>query len=69
MQAYQECLSVTSSKEAPWYVIPADDKKNARLIVSNIVKETLQGLDIHYPNVSDGRREELQNIRKQLLEE
>ncbi len=69
MQAYETCLRATSSTEAPWYVIPADDKKNARLIVSNIVKETLESLDMHYPKVSDERREQLQEIRTQLLEE
>jgi len=40
MQAYEACLSATSTKIAPWYVVPADDKKNARLIVSRIILET-----------------------------
>src|SRR5450830_599256 len=49
MQAYEACLSATSTKTAPWYVVPADDKHNARLIISNIVVETFKSLDMHYP--------------------
>ena len=43
MKAYEECLSATSTSDAPWYIVPADDKKNARLIVSQIVVEALEG--------------------------
>jgi len=66
MQAYEECLSATSTRDAPWYVVPADDKENARLIVSQIVLDTLKGLQITYPKPSAKRRLELQSIRKQL---
>ena len=66
MQAYEECLSATSTGDAPWYVVPADDKKNARLIVSQIVLDTLAGLKMTYPKTSPKRRQELQLIRKQL---
>ena len=45
MKAYEECLSATSTQNAPWYVVPADDKENARLIVSRIVLDTLEELD------------------------
>ena len=45
MKAYEECLGATSTSEAPWYVVPADDKENARLIVSQIVLDTLEGLE------------------------
>jgi PPK2 family polyphosphate:nucleotide phosphotransferase len=69
MQAYQECLSATSSTEAPWYVVPADDKQNARLIVSRIILDTLEGLNVRYPLTSPERRRELQAIRKRLLGE
>jgi PPK2 family polyphosphate:nucleotide phosphotransferase len=69
MDAYQECLSATSSKESPWYIVPADDKQNARLIVSHIILETLAGLDLRYPPTSGERRRELQAIRKRLSEE
>jgi len=66
MKAYEECLSATSTRDAPWYVVPADDKENARLIVSQIVLDTLEGLQMTYPKSSAKRRQELQSIRKQL---
>ncbi len=66
MKAYGECLGATSTDECPWYVVPADDKENARLIVSQIVLDTLAGLRMAYPQVSEARRRELQEIRKQL---
>ena len=68
MSAYSECLSNTSTKVAPWYVIPADDKKNARLIISTIINETLAGLDLAYPQTTDARRAELEDIRTKLLQ-
>ena len=68
MQAYEECLGATSTSEAPWYVVPADDKENARLIVSQIVLETLGGLKMSYPKVSEERRHELRRIRERLAE-
>jgi PPK2 family polyphosphate:nucleotide phosphotransferase len=66
MSAYEECLSATSTREAPWYVVPADDKENARLIVSQIILDTLNGLEMTYPEVSAERRQELQSIRERL---
>jgi hypothetical protein len=54
--------------DAPWYVVPADDKENARLIVSQIVLDTLTGLKMTYPKTSAQRRHELLSIRKQLKE-
>jgi PPK2 family polyphosphate:nucleotide phosphotransferase len=66
MKAYEECLSATSTSDAPWYVVPADDKENARLIVSQIVLDTLEGLKMTYPETSAERRQELLSIRKQL---
>jgi polyphosphate kinase 2 (PPK2 family) len=65
-QAYEACLSATSSKNAPWYVVPADDKKNARLIISEIILETFKSLEMSYPQTDAKRRQELQLIRKQL---
>jgi PPK2 family polyphosphate:nucleotide phosphotransferase len=64
--AYQECLSATSTQHAPWYVVPADDKENARLIVSRILLDTLEGLKMTYPATSAERRQELLAIRKRL---
>jgi polyphosphate kinase 2 (PPK2 family) len=66
MKAYEQCLSATSTRDAPWYTVPADDKENARLIVSRIVLDTLEGLKISYPKTGAKRRRELQSIRQQL---
>jgi len=66
MHAYEECLSATSTADAPWYVVPADDKKNARLIVSEILLDVFKGLKMSYPKASDERRAELQAIRARL---
>ncbi len=66
MTAYERCLGATGTKVAPWYVVPADDKENARLIVSRIVIDTLRHLDLRYPELTASRRRELRNIRKQL---
>ncbi len=66
MQAYEACLSATSTGHAPWYVVPADDKENARLIISRIILDTFKALDMHYPKTDAKRRQELQSLRKQL---
>jgi PPK2 family polyphosphate:nucleotide phosphotransferase len=66
MAAYEQCLGATSTSDVPWYVVPADDKENARLIVSQIVLDTFEGLEMTYPKSSAKRRKELQVIRKQL---
>ncbi|MGC4060885.1 MAG: polyphosphate kinase 2 family protein [Aquabacterium sp.] len=66
MKAYGKCLGATSTADAPWYIVPADDKRNARVIVSRIILDTLQGLNMQYPKASAARRRELQAIRAQL---
>jgi PPK2 family polyphosphate:nucleotide phosphotransferase len=66
MNAYEACLSATSTHHAPWYVVPADDKENARLIVSKIVIDAFNGLKMAYPKTTPKRREELESIRKRL---
>ena len=66
VKAYEACLSATSSHHAPWYVVPADDKESARLIVSRIVLDALKDLKMAYPKPTKKRRSELQSIRKQL---
>jgi len=65
-KAYEQCLGATSSRYAPWYVVPADDKESARLIVSTIVLDTFAGLKMAYPKADAKRRRELQSIRKRL---
>jgi PPK2 family polyphosphate:nucleotide phosphotransferase len=69
MKAYEACLSATSIKEAPWYAVPADDKQNTRLIVSQIILDALSGLKMSYPAMSDEREQELLEIRRQLTSE
>jgi PPK2 family polyphosphate:nucleotide phosphotransferase len=66
MEAYEACISETSTAEAPWYVVPADDKKNARLIVSRTIIETLDSLPIQYPKVDAAHRKQLERVRKVL---
>jgi len=66
MQAYEACLTATSTAHAPWYVVPADDKENARLIVSQIVIDALDSLKMAYPKTTTKRRRELKTIRRQL---
>jgi PPK2 family polyphosphate:nucleotide phosphotransferase len=66
MEVYEDCLHATSTHHAPWYVVPADDKENARLIVSRIVLDALKGLKMAYPKTTEKRRLELESIRKQL---
>lgn len=65
-KAYEDCLHATSTRNAPWYVVPADDKENARLIVSTIVLDALAALKVGYPKTTETRRAELQSIRKLL---
>ncbi len=66
LNAYESCLQATSTHHAPWYVVPADDKENARLIVSRIVLSALEALKMAYPKTTAKRRAELQTIRKRL---
>jgi len=66
MKAYEACLSATSTHHAPWYIVPADDKENARLIVSQIVLDALDELKTPFPKTTAKRRRELKSIRKLL---
>ena len=66
MKAYQDCLAATSTQEAPWYVVPADDKDNARLIISQTVVDALRDLKMTYPKPSAAFRQNLQKMRKAL---
>jgi PPK2 family polyphosphate:nucleotide phosphotransferase len=66
MKAFEASLNATSTRHAPWYVVPADDKENARLIVSQIVLDALNDLKMAYPKTTAERRRELKSIRKQL---
>jgi polyphosphate kinase 2 (PPK2 family) len=66
MKAYEACLKATSTHHTPWHVVPADDKENARLIVSQIVLDALDDLNMAYPKTTAKRRRELKSIRKGL---
>jgi len=65
-EAYEDCLGETSTKEAPWYIVPADDKRSARLIVSQVILDTLDEMKLSYPRLSEERRRELALIKKRL---
>ena len=67
MQAYEACLGATSTKTAPWYVVPADDKQTARLLISRIVLETLKDLKMRYPRPDAKSLQEMRDIRRQLV--
>ena len=66
MRAYEKALSATSTRHAPWYVVPADDKLNSRLIVSRILLDTVESLELSYPKTTAARRRELLLLRKKL---
>ena len=66
MEAYAACMSATSTKDSPWYAVPADDKENARLIVMRIILETFRALDQTYPTVTPQQAKDLRAIRKRL---
>jgi PPK2 family polyphosphate:nucleotide phosphotransferase len=67
MRTYEKCLTATSTDEAPWYVIPADDKDNAHVIISQVVLDTLAKLRLSFPAASPERRRELLAMRRQLV--
>jgi PPK2 family polyphosphate:nucleotide phosphotransferase len=69
MAAYEECLQATSTHDSPWYIVPADDKHNARLIVSQVILDTFDELKMAYPKATPKREKELQSIRKLLIAE
>jgi PPK2 family polyphosphate:nucleotide phosphotransferase len=66
MKVYEDCLNATSTHHAPWHVVPADDKENARLIVSQIVIDAFNDLKMAYPKTTAKRRRELKSIGKLL---
>jgi len=65
-EAYEACLGATSTTDSPWYAVPADDKQNAHLIISQIILDALKGLRMSYPRSGRARQRELQAIRKRL---
>ncbi|MEN8693622.1 MAG: PPK2 family polyphosphate kinase [Akkermansiaceae bacterium] len=69
MEAYQDTVNATATETTPWYVIPADDKMNMRLMVAQIVLDEMNKLDLEYPQVSDERKVALEGFRKELMAE
>lgn len=67
MRAYESCISATSKKNAPWYVVPADDKENAWLIIAAVILETLKNLKMRYPTSTKMHLQQLLAIRERLL--
>ena len=67
--AYEHAIRHTATRDAPWYVVPADNKWFTRLVVGATIVETLAGLDLHYPKVDAAKRKELARARRQLLKE
>ncbi len=68
-RAYEEMLQATSTKSAPWYVVPADDKWATRAVVADIITSTLEDLDLRYPEVSEAEKQSLADARRQLESE
>jgi PPK2 family polyphosphate:nucleotide phosphotransferase len=66
MTAYEDCLSATSTGDSPWFIVPADDKKNARIIISRIIVEALKEMKLAYPKSDEQRRKELLGMKKLL---
>lgn len=69
MKAYEACIGGTSTDAAPWYIVPADDKQNARLIIAATIVQTLERLKMRYPATSKARRAQLLAIRQRLMQE
>lgn len=69
MEAFDNALSETSTSDSPWFVIPADDKKNARLIVSAIILDELKKLHLAFPELPAEQKEKLAAIREALMKE
>ena len=69
MRAYAECLQATSTRRSPWYIVPADDKPNARLIVSQAILDAIDSLKMRFPEPSDAERRELRALRRKLATE
>lgn len=66
MKAFEACIGATTREEAPWYLVPADDTYTTRLIVSEIILELFNGLEMSYPEPSADRQRERQGMRRKL---
>ena len=64
--AYEKMIQETATKHSPWYVVPADNKWFARLVVASAIIETLDGLDLTFPDVEKAKKKELEKVRESL---
>jgi PPK2 family polyphosphate:nucleotide phosphotransferase len=69
MEAYEACLQATSTEHNPWYAVPADNKENARLIISQIILDAFANIKLSYPKMTAAHLQELKVMRKHLLED
>ena len=68
MDAFEKCILATTTDDCPWYFVPADDKNNARLIISSIILKTLQDMKLSYPRATKNHYAQLEMLRKKLEE-
>jgi PPK2 family polyphosphate:nucleotide phosphotransferase len=69
MAAYEDLIKNTASEKSPWYVVPADNKKYARIVVAAAILHALDSMKLAYPQVSEEQRAELQRLKQELLAE
>jgi len=66
-EAYEDMIRNTATEDAPWYVVPADNKWFTRLVLSTVIVDALESLDLNYPKVDEGKRKELEAAKKLLM--
>ena len=69
MEAYEDAMEATTSEEAPWYVVPADNKWVTRAVVADVITSAIRSLDLKVPEVTEEKRKLLAQARTQLQEE
>ena len=67
MKAYEEMIRETTTKNSPWYVVPADNKAFCRIVVASAIINAMDELNLEYPTVSDEKKRELEGIKKELM--
>ena len=69
MDAYEDALTATTTEEAPWYVVPADNKWVTRAVVADVITTAIRSLDPRFPELTEVQRKKLAEARSQLQEE
>jgi PPK2 family polyphosphate:nucleotide phosphotransferase len=67
MEAYEQMIQKTATKQAPWYIVPADNKWYTRLVVAGAIVDVLRGLDLKFPDTDKAKKKELEKVRDSLL--